>query len=90
MKLDKSKIYDTYQIFQDSFFIEILPFLTKISKKLQPDQIIYMPDKNPWIEYLYDEYVTFLICASGKIICTGIHSIDHAHQSIDDFLKLVE
>jgi len=64
--------------------------LDTISKKLQPDQIIYMPDKNPWIEYLYDEYITFLICASGKIICTGIHSIDHAHQSIDDFLKLLE
>jgi len=64
--------------------------LDTISKKLQPDQLIYMPDKNPWIEYLYDEYITFIICASGKIVCTGIHSIDHAYQSIDEFLKLIE
>ena len=64
--------------------------LDTISKQLQPDQIIYKPDKNPWIEYLYDEYITFLICASGKLVCTGIHSIDHAHQSIDVLLRLLE
>lgn len=64
--------------------------LDHISKQLQPDQIIYKPDRNPWIEYLYDEHITFLICASGKIVCTGIHSIDHAHQSIDAVLQLLE
>ena len=39
--------------------------------KLQQNLTIFKPDRNPWIEYLYDENTTVLIHSSGKIICTG-------------------
>jgi len=57
--------------------------LDHISRHLPPDQVIYKPNKNPWIEYLYDDQVTMLICASGLIICTGTSPLDHAYHAID-------
>jgi len=64
--------------------------LDEMKLKLPADQIIYQPGKNPWLEYLYDEHVTFLIGNEGRIICTGTGSIDHAHQAIDNLLQVIE
>jgi transcription initiation factor TFIID TATA-box-binding protein len=63
--------------------------LDEIKMKLPTDQIIYQPEKNPWLEYLYDEHVTFLIGNEGRIVCTGTGSIDHAHQAIDTLLQVI-
>ena len=57
--------------------------LDHISQQLQPDQVIYKPNKNPWIEYLYDDQVTLLLCTSGTIVCTGTSTLDHAYHVID-------
>jgi transcription initiation factor TFIID TATA-box-binding protein len=63
--------------------------LNEMKMKLPTDQIIYQPEKNPWLEYLYDEHVTFLIGNEGRIICIGTGSIDHAHQAINTLLKIM-
>jgi len=77
-----------------SFVISINPDrifdLDEIRMKLPADQIIYQPENNPWIEYLFDEYLTFLISIEGTIVCTGTESIDHAHQAIDTLLQVLE
>ena len=57
--------------------------LDLIARQLQPDQIIYKPNKNPWMEYLYDDKITLLLCASGTVVCTGTSTLDHAYQAID-------
>jgi len=64
--------------------------LDQIQKKLPSDQIIYNPQRNPWIEYLYDQHITFLICSSGIIVCTGSCSFDHVDHAIDMLSSLLE
>ena len=63
--------------------------LNEIKMKLPADQIIYQPEKNPWLEYLYDEHVSFLIGKEGRIICTGTGPIDHGHQAIDTLVQVI-
>jgi TATA-box binding protein (TBP) (component of TFIID and TFIIIB) len=64
--------------------------LTSISQQLPPEKTIYKGDKNPWIEYHYEEYITFLIFSSGRIVCTGICSIDDAKKAIDMLSNMLE
>lgn len=63
--------------------------LDEMKNKLPVDQIIYQPEKNPWLEYLFDEHITFLIGNEGRFVCVGTGSIDHAHQAIDTFLQVI-
>jgi TATA-box binding protein (TBP) (component of TFIID and TFIIIB) len=63
--------------------------LDEVKMKLPADQIIYQPEKKPWLEYLYDEHVTFLIGNEGRIICTGTGPIDHGHQAIDTLVQVI-
>ena len=64
--------------------------LNQLSNLLQPDQIRFKPNQNPWVEYTYDEHTVFLICSSGKIICTSNKTIDHAEESIENLLEILD
>jgi TATA-box binding protein (TBP) (component of TFIID and TFIIIB) len=64
--------------------------LDYISKQLASDKIRYVPDQQPWIEYMYDDNISILINASGKIICTGNTSLDEGKESIDAVSNILE
>ena len=64
--------------------------LNHISQQLASDKIRYVPDQHPWIEYMYDDNISILIYASGKIICTGTAKLDDGKESIDAVSDILE
>ena len=65
--------------------------LSRIQSNLPPEDCIYNPDKNPWLEYHQPSY-TMLFFPSGNIICTGKLSLDEtkdAFKNIENTLTSI-
>jgi transcription initiation factor TFIID TATA-box-binding protein len=78
------------QSFVISINIEIALDIDTLNIKLPSDKIVYQPQQNPWVEFLFDKDVTFLIGLEGIIVCIGKGSIDHANKSIDTLIELLK
>ena len=79
--------------------IENIVASSKIDAKINLDEIAFMlenaeyePEQFPGLVYRISEpRVAFLLFSSGKIICTGAHSIVDIHRALEKFkIKLEE
>ena len=78
--------------------VENIVASTKIKADLNLEDIAfslenaeYEPEQFPGLVYrISDPRVAFLLFSSGKIICTGAHSIDDIHRALNKFKKRLE
>jgi transcription initiation factor TFIID TATA-box-binding protein len=68
--------------------IELKLPLDKLVLFLDDSRVIYEPEQFPWLLYKDPEGVSFTVFRSGKIIITGVRSVETAEKSFERFKVL--
>lgn len=63
--------------------------LNDLSIKLNSINVSYEPEQFPGLIYKDEDNITFMLFSSGKMIITGVKSLETIEESINSFKKLI-